>query len=139
MEVYVCHLCVSGLKYSSIENYLSAVFSLHKIHGVPHISPSCFSLHMVKQGVKRTIGAFIKQAPPLTIRDLHRIHAVLNLNNPSDLVFWTTMVVGFRGLLRKCNLVEIGYAIKLCDIIHETSGITIYVTRSKSIQYAERV
>ena len=138
LELYICYLCVTGLKYASIENYLSAVFTLHKMYGVPHINPRCFSLHMIKQGVKRTIGSISKQAPPLAIVNLHRIFAVLNLNNPSDLAFWATTVMGLRGLLRKSNLLEPGYAVRLCDIVRERWGIMVVVTRSKTIQYGER-
>ena len=64
LELYITYLCLDGCKYSTIENYLSAVFTLHKVYDVPHINQKCFSLTMVKQGIKRTIGNAGKQAPP---------------------------------------------------------------------------
>ena len=46
---------------------------------------------------------------------------------------------GFQGSIKECNLLEKGYATQILDITRENWGVTVHVTKSKTIQYYERV
>ena len=37
------------------------------------------------------------------------------MSNSEDLAFWVALIIGFRALLRKSNLVEVGLALLVKD------------------------
>ena len=135
--LYIAYLA-ERLKYVSIINYLSAVWSFHKINGVPHIDPSRFEIEMTLKGVRRTLGDCTKQAPPCAVSELCCIYHSLDMTNCEDVAYWVALLLGFRGLLRKSNIVEEELAIGLEDVRFHVWGMTVRVRRTKTILYKER-
>ena len=126
------------LKYVSIINYLSAVWVLHRINGVLHVDPSSFEIHMTLKGIRRTIGDVRSQARPITIPELESIFNILDLSDSQDLAFWCALIICFRGLLRKSNVVEEGLAILVQDVTSHSWGTLIKVRRTKTISFRQR-
>lgn len=136
--LYITHLSHS-LKYNSIVNYLSGLWALHKMYGYHYPDPSSFLISSTLRGAKHELGAEVKQAPPMTVNLMRRIFLLLDVQKLDDLVFWLMLVAGARGLFRKSNLCEKGYAICVRDVEFCDWGVVLSVRKSKTITFGERV
>ena len=136
--LYVVHLA-DRLKYKSIQQYLGAVWILHDMASVEHLDPHVFELVITMRDVKRTIGDTTKQARPATLMDLISIFQSLDMSTSEDVAFWVAVLMAFRGLLRKSNLVELDMSVKQSDVRVEAWGVGVTVRRTKTISYNERV
>ena len=136
--LYVVHLA-DRLRYKSITQYLGAVWILHDMFGVDHIDAHVFELTITLRGIKRTLGDLTVQARPATLVDLIAIFNKLDLTLDQDLAFWVAILLGFRGLLRKSNIVEEDMSVKLGDLEWESWGVGVSVRRTKTISFQERV
>ena len=141
METILLYLAflAESKSYNSIPNYLSAVWSLHKLHGYKHIDPSAFEITMTLRGIRRVIGSPVWEARPVTVYELRHIFSTLNLLSSEDIAFWLAILLCFRGLLRKSNVCELGLAILCSDVTFHSWGVLIHVRRSKTICFGERV
>ena len=135
--LYIVYLA-DRFKYVSIINYLSALWVLHKINGIPHVDPSSFEIKMTLKGVRRTIGDVSIQARPISLGELRRIFSSLDLECSEDVAYWVALLLGFRGLLRKSNIVEEGLALLVSDVNVNDWGLLAVVRRSKTICFHER-
>ena len=103
--LYIAHMA-SKLSYVSLVNYLSALWSLHKLCDYDYVDATSFRIRQTLLGIKRTLGAHCNQARPLEVGELERMYDMLDLNSTEDLAFWLAVILCFRGLLRKSNVVE---------------------------------
>ena len=129
--LYIAFLAESRA-YVTIINYLSAVWSLHKLHGFAHIDPSSFPLVMTLRGVRRTLGDSRSQARPLKVEELRLIFSMLDMDSSEDVAFWVAILLCFRGLLLKSNVVEEGMAVLISDLQLQSWGVLLTVRRSKN-------
>ena len=136
--LYIAYLAETRC-YVTIVNYLSAVWSLHKLNGIPHVDPSSFPITMTLRGVCRTLGDSRRQATPITVYDLRLIFTTLDLLSSEDVAYWFACVLCFHGLLRKSNMVEKGLAVLLSDCELHHWGLLVKINRSKTISFKERV
>ena len=136
--LYLAYLAESR-SYVTIINYLSAVWSLHKLSGVPHLDPSSFEIQMTLKGIKRTLGDERCQARPITVHELKLVFSTLDMSNSEDVAFWLALLICFRGLLRKSNVVEQDLALLYSDVDLTSWGLLIKLRRTKTITCKERV
>ena len=115
----------SSFKYVSIINYLSAVWVLHKMSGFKHIDSNSFEIYVTLRGIRHTIGDVSKQARPLSVPELLLIYSNLNLRLSEDLALWCAIIMCFRGLFRKSNVVEEGIAVLAQDVSIYDWGVLI--------------
>ena len=125
--------------YSSIINYLSAVWVLHRVNGVPHVDINDSSIKFTLKGIRRVLGDSSTSAIPMTVADLRLIFETLDMSNTEDLVFWLSLIMGFRGLLRKSNLFECGLALRDADVRIMSWGVLLVLNRTKTISFRERI
>ena len=136
--LYVTHMA-NRLCYKSIKQYLGGLWQLHKILGYVPIDPDTFELYITLRGVRRILGDTVEQARPASVSDLRKIYELLDMNNSEDVAFWVAIVLCFRGLLRKSNVVEVGLALCLPDLQWELWGVSLRLRRTKTISFKERV
>ena len=136
--LYLAHLS-STLKYVSIVNYLSAVWILHRINGYSHLDSGNFEIVMTLRGIRRTIGDVSNQARPISVKELIVIFTSLDLSSSEDVAFWCAILLCFRGLLRKSNVLEPDLAILVSDYYSFHWGCLVRVRRTKTICFRERV
>ena len=120
--------------YSSIQNYLSAVWVLHHVHSIPHIDIHDHGIKFTLQGIRRVLGDATNSATPMTVQDLKKIYTMLDMSCSEDLAFWLSLILGFRALLRKSNLFESGLA-----LVHNDGGVLLSLRRTKTICFRECV
>lgn len=136
--MYIAYMAES-LAYSSITNYLSALWVLHKYLGYVHVDKSSFQIRMTLQGVKRVLGDQIKQATPITLAHLQAIYQTINLSSSEDITFWLSILLGYRALLRKANLFEPGSALQEQNVQITPWGTLLTLTHTKTIQFRQRI
>lgn len=92
--LYITHLTAT-LNYTSITNYVSGLWALHKNYGFSHPDPSGFLISSTLRGAKFELGNFTHQAQPMTLEIMRRIFLILDVRKLDDLVFWLMLVAGF--------------------------------------------
>lgn len=125
------------LKYSSITNYLSALNHFLKSEGSEPIDFSSHQIRTVLGGAKRTLGCAVKRAPPLLPTQLLRIFSFMS-DSVGHVCTRAALILGFRALLRKCQLTSSESVLLRSDFAFHKWGMVVTIRRSKTIQFAER-
>ena len=100
-------------------------------------------MKMVLAGIKRQLGDYVKQKMPLTPNQMLQIYATLDMNDLNVSAMWCALVLSFRSLLRKSNILPDqhdmpGHVLRRRDIVFTEDGAVLHVRSSKTIQYHER-
>lgn len=95
--------------FTTRNNYLSAIIALHKFFG--HVSNfrDSFILQLVLKGLARTLGKEVSQKVGLSPQQLLKIHARLDFSELNVVTKWAAIILSFRSLLRKANIVPSTY------------------------------
>lgn len=129
-------------KYSTINNYVSAVNILHKFYGYTVDFRQFFLTKLVLSGLKARLGGGVTQKHALTFENLSLIRELLPMSEMNRSL-WCAVVFAFRTLLQKSNIVSEGatdtHVIKRQDIIFYSDKIVVRVLSSKTNRYRDRV
>lgn len=68
-------------KYSTVNNYLSAVCVLHRFYGYDVTFRSSYFITMVMEGLRHRLGDVVKQSQPLTVKQLLDMYAYVDGRN----------------------------------------------------------
>lgn len=134
-----------SLRYSTIQNYISAVISLNSYFGHDALYlRSEFTFSMTMSGIRRSLGDPEPHRPTLFVSDLHAMYSKLVFSDRDELCMWACVVLAFRGLLRKSNLVPDsaklqGHFLRRSSVVFCEWGLEVRVSSSKTIQYAQKV
>ena len=126
------------LCYSSIRNYLSALNNHLKDLGC---EPIDYKDHMVRKcmaGIRRVKGDVVKQAFPLLPTNLVLMFSFLSPTMGHTSVR-AAMLLSFRALLRKAHVTVSNASLQRQDFTFHPWGMMVRVSKSKTIQYKERV
>lgn len=131
-------------KFSTCNNYLSAVVNLHKFFGYQGSFRDCFVIQLVLKGLARRLGKSVDQKIGLTPVQLLQIYDRLDRSSVNVITKWTAIVMSFRTLLRKSNLVQTSYkdqgmVVTRSDVEFTSQGLILHVNKTKTIQCSERV
>ena len=99
--VYLSRTC----KFSTINNYLSAVNVLHKYHGHDIDFRKFYLIQLIVRGLKRQLGTNVVQSRPFSKDELLCMYNNMDHSSSPDLVMWTAVTFLFRTLLRKSNYI----------------------------------
>ena len=124
--------------YNSIRQYLSALNNHLKDVGS---SPIDYTNHRVKKclkGIRRILGDATKQAAPLLPKHLRRIFCAM-CNTKGHVALRAAILLSFRALLRKCHVTDSHSTLVRSDFVFYEWGMIVRVSKSKTIQYKERV
>ena len=135
--LYITYLTKS-VKYVTIVNYLSGVWTMHDYYGVPHVDRTSFLIRMTLQGAKRLLGAEADRAAPILPSDLREMYKCIDVRATGDLVFWAAVTLSFRCLLRKSHVTASPHVLRAGDVSFESRGMVVTVRSSKTIQSRER-
>ena len=131
-------------KYSTVNNYLSAIIVLHKFYGHDCDFRDNFFIKLVLKGIKNVLGDTVKQKQPLTVEQLVQMYNSLDLDSELELILWTVVITSFRSLLRKSNLVP-DYSRQADHLLHRGDveifpwGVMLHVTSTKTLRHHEYV
>ena len=125
------------LKPISIRNYLSAVWYFQKFKGHPDFS-SDFMLKLTLDGIERAANATVTVRYPLSPEDMHSIYSHLDMNVNVDRIFWCSIVVAFRGILRCCHVTNSIHSLKIKDVSITKDFVKIHIRTSKTDQFGRK-
>lgn len=127
--------------FSTCNNYLSAIIGLHKFFGHDYSFRDCFLIKLVIQGLGRHLGKAVLQKRGLTPQDLMAIYSKLDLSDVNIITMWSAIVLSFRTMLRKSNIVQTdtGMVILRSDIKFLPTGLLLRVRKTKTLQRREYV
>lgn len=140
---FLAHISVNR-KYSTVNNYLSAINSLHKYYGHEVNFREYFVIKMCLSGLKYDLGTHVNSKIPLTPRQLTDIYYLLDWSDPNVLVCWTAVIFSFRTLLRKGNIVPDTsgggpHVLQRSQIHFTESGCTVVIVSTKTLRFRDRV
>lgn len=130
--------------FSTCNNYLSAIVSLHKFFGYDHSFRDYFVIKLVMQGLGRYLGKAVVQKRGLSTKNLSDIYDCLDFSDINIITQWSAIVLSFRTLLRKSNIVQtklddLGMVVCRSDVTHTPTGIILNVRKTKTLQKKEYV
>lgn len=135
--LYITYL-TDSLKYSTICNYVSAVWTLHELMGVNPPAKGHFLVKCTMMGARRLLGDYVLSAEPLLPDDLVSMYAHLNHTDLRDLIFWAAICLMFRCLLRVGHVTKSVHCVCRKDLLLTKYGLCLTLRSSKTIQFAER-
>ena len=130
-------------KYSTINNYLSAVISLHKFYGYTAEFRDSFLVKLVMRGLRSQLGDSKVQMQPFSVSQLRHIF-VTSVITDTDSVIWGAIMLSFRSLLRKSNIVpdiptKMQHVVRRHDLKFHDWGVMVSVRSSKTLRAEEYV
>lgn len=132
-------------KFSTINNYLSALIVLHKYHGFSAEFRGTFYIQLVVRGLKRILGDEPCQAIPLSPEQLLQCYGTISGKDSIENASWAAVVLCFRTLLRKSNVLPDNakppypeHIIRRKDVKFYAWGMVLTIGASKTIQFKER-
>ena len=101
-------------------------------------------IKLVLSGIKRQLGDTPDQKIPLTPAQLMLIQQYLDMSDPTVRALWCGIVLSFRTLLRKSNIVpdsstSDNHVLLRENVTFTDTGMILVVKSSKTLQYSERV
>lgn len=131
-------------KFSTCNNYLSSVVTLHKFFGEDSSFRDSYVIQLVIKGLGNKLGKEVSQKIGLTPQELVNLYHKLEFSNLNTLTMWTALIFCFRTLLRKSNVVQsttkdMGMVVTRQDLEFNTSGLLVNVYKTKTIQAKEHV
>lgn len=131
-------------KFSTINNYLSAIIVLQKCYGYQPQYRDEFMICLVLDGLRSILGTGVTQKMPLTPHELLLIFKRIDPKDELGMVYWSIIVFCFRTILRKSNVVPESESFddllvrRNCVQFHDW-GMMVNVFSTKTIKYRERV
>ena len=132
-SLYASYLA-DKLKPVSVRNYLSAVWYYQKLKGYKDHSAD-FMYKKTLDGIEREYSIEPSTRYPLSAEDMVKIHSLLDMKLYSDKVFWLSLLVAYRGILRISHVVKSIHSLRLNDVHVTSEYVKIHVKTSKTDQY----
>lgn len=126
--------------FSSVSQYLNIIRIIHVNFGHPNPLEDKWQIKAILKGIKRvkSNAPSFNQKMPLLPVHLLSIHSKLDLSSTRHMQIWAAILCGFFGLLRVSNICG-KYAVLRKDMKITSQGIILNVTRSKTIQFQQKV
>jgi hypothetical protein len=145
LKSYVAFLARS-IKPASIGGYLNIIRILHLEAGLDNPLDKNFEVNLIKRGVSRQLGTPAIQKLPLDVEMLRLMFDCYDFTSAVDVAFWSALLLGFFGLLRKSSLLlksvreKPSSGIRRCDVVNmQFDSFVLLVHRTKTIQFGDRV
>ena len=130
--------------FSSVAQYVSGVRTLHYLDGHIPLGSDPILIRILA-GIKRKLMCEVQQAVPVTIPLLVAISAIVDISQPSQLVCFSALLVGFYLFLRSGNLVPKSQAtfdptrhLTRSSLIISESLILVVIQSTKTRQYGSK-
>lgn len=132
-------------KYSTLNNYLSAIISFHRYHGYDIDFRGSYFIKLVMEGLRQRLGDSVKQSESLTPCQLIEMSKFVRFHVQREFMLWGAIVLSFRSLLRKSNILQDSasmcsdHVIRRKDVEWTNYGCCLHVNSTKTLKYKDRV
>lgn len=140
---FLIHIA-STCAYNTCNNYLSAIVVLHRFMGFSGSFREVYVVQLVLKGLARILGKNVSQKIGLSPDQFVSMYNNLSLSDVNNITMWSAVMLSFRSLLRKSNIVQTnlkdcGSVIQRSDVISNENGLILNVRRTKTLQSKEYV
>lgn len=130
--------------FSTCNNYLSAIIGLQRFFGHSPQLRESFFIQLILKGLGRNLGKEVNQKKGLTPTQLLDIYHKLDFADVNILTKWSAIILAFRTLLRKSNIVpstykDLGMVLMRSDVEFTDQGLLLNVRKTKTLQSKEYV
>ena len=130
-------------KYSTINNYESAIINMQKFHGFYLNYRESFLIKLLLKGLKNVLGDKVIQKAFLSVDQLKLMYLHVDLSELNELTLWSAIILTFRSMLRKSNIVPDGqsdeHVIRRGDVVVIKNGIMLKVRSSTTLRHGDRI
>lgn len=142
ISLFLLHLAIQGLSYSTINNEVSALVTFAKIYRQPIDLRSDFELSLTLKSLRPLLGDKPRRKQELFPSDLVNIHTVIDWSKFMEESAWIGILFLYRMMLRKSHIFVGEFnqnLLKRRDVVFEDWGLIVYVNHTKTIQYQQRM
>lgn len=142
INLFLLHLAIQGLTYTSINNQVSALVGFAKLYRQPIDIRSDYELDLTLRSLKRLLGDAQARKDELFPAELMKMYRVVDQNDYTQESVWLGIVLLYRTMLRKSHIFSGEFDDNLLmrsEVQFYDWGVLIMVNRSKTIQYKERM
>lgn len=123
--------------YTTVNNYLSAIMVLHRFFGFEANYRDSYYIKLLLTGINTNSPAGRGPKDCLTPTQLKLMYSNIDFKDINHHTMWACVMLGFRSLLRKSNLVpnsanELSHVIRRSDIYFTSEGARVRVRSSKT-------
>ena len=145
---YLAFLANSPSSYRSVLNYLSILTHVNRSLGCNLTFLRDYDVYLSQRAVRRLLGDYVARKEPITIDILLRVFSFFDFSNPLHICMRALFLVAFFSFLRISNLVPYtladvrdpkGCYLRLSSVLFTAQGALLCVTRTKTIQFQQRV
>lgn len=132
-------------KFSTVNNYFSAIVALHRYHGFEDDYRSTYFMKLLMEGLRHRLGDAVRQAESLSVPQLKAMAEFVDHSDWKKFMLWCSIGLSFRSLLRKSNILpdkasEIGdHVVRFRHVKWTSYGCCLDVVSTKTIQCKEQV
>lgn len=119
--------------YTSVVNYLQGVILAHKFKGFTPPSVSSDEVKLALQGLKNE-NVSPDPREPISLSHLKSMFICLNLECESQLMFWASVLLLFRSLLRVSHITDSPHCLRVGDVEFVGEGLVLRIFSSKSMK-----
>lgn len=141
IPIFLLHLALKGLSYTTINNEVSAIVTLGKLNGCGVDIRGNFAVQVTLVALKRILGDSACPRDELLPSDLRSIYPYVDQEDFTHWSTWVGLVFLYRTMLRKGHLFPGDFNHNLLsrqDIQFTEFGMVVCITKSKTIQFKER-
>ena len=135
-SLYATYLA-DKLSPTSIRNYVSAVWYFSKLKGHPDYSGN-FVLKATLDGIERLSDVIPVVTYPLSSQDMLKIYSMLDMSIFVDKIFWVSILLAFRCVLRICHVTNSIHSLLIKDVVVCDKFIKVHIRSSKTDQYGRK-
>lgn len=142
LNLFLLHLAITGLSYTTINNQVSALVTFAKMHRQNVNIRDDFEINLTLRSLRRILGDWPNRKQELLPNDLIKIYAVVDWSDFIEESTWVGILFLYRSMLRKSHIFAGEFNINMLtrmDVVFKDWGLLIYVNRSKTIQYRQRL
>lgn len=139
--VFLLHLALQGLSYTTINNEVSALVMFSKLYNCPVDIRGDFGVSLTLKALRRLLGDQTLSKDELFPSDLCKIYDQVDRSDVTEWLTWVGIVFLYRTLLRKGHIFSGEFnnnLLKRSNVQFTQYGFMVSVFSSKTIQYRQR-
>lgn len=141
ITLFMINMAVEGLSYSTISNQLSALVMFAKLYRQDIDIRGDFGVNLTLKALHRILGDSVRVKEEILPNELAEMKQHVVLSDFMELSVWLGILFIYRTLLRKSHIFLGEFnrnLLRRSDIEFFSWGIVVHVSKSKTIQFAER-
>lgn len=142
VSLFLLHMAMEGMAYSSINNELSALVTYAKLHRQEISLRKDFGIELTMMALRRILGDASNSKDEIYPGELLRVEQYADMTSYLQESVWLGILFLYRTMLRKCHVFwgeTNDNLLRRRNVTFTEWGLVVRVTHTKTIQFRERV